>query len=119
MSDLKSRLEAMRPPESRITVMGETFVVSGMSRSERSRMFADHRKKDGSVDGPSLEGALLCRCVCDADGCPVCSDSPSWWDNLPAAITAPLIQEIMRMNGMDDEDVGREAKNSEATDGST
>lgn len=116
MSGLRERLQQAQRPETRLTILGETFVVVGLSRSERSRVFADHRKKDGSVDTQALEARLLCLCVHDSEGCKVCDDDPQWWDDLPAAYTGPLIAEIMRTNGMDDEDVGREAKNSSTTD---
>lgn len=115
---LRDRLEKKKLPESIITVLDERFLVKGLKRSKRSEVFASCRKADGKMDNPKTEGVFMSLCVCDAEtGEPVYTEA-EWqkWDELPAGITGPLVAEIMRLNGMDDEDVGREVKNSDSTD---
>ena len=114
---LRERLLKKIPPETVLTISGEKFLVKGLSRSRRADVLASHRKNDGKIDGPKLEGVLMSLCVCDPDsGCAIFNED-EWqsWDSLPAAITGPLVAEIMRTSGMDDDDVGREVKNSDTT----
>ena len=110
---LRQRLQSAAPPETIITVLGERFSVRGLSRSRRSDVFAACRDADGKSDFKRLEGVMLSACVRDpSDGSEIYSED-EWqqWDQLPAGITGPLVAEIMRLNGMDEDDVGREVKN--------
>ena len=114
---LRERLQAKGLPESTITVSGEKFLIVGLSRSSRSSLFASCKKADGKSDVNKLESMLLSKCVLDPEsreqvfGVDECSQ----WDGLPASITGPLMAEIMKLNGLDDDDVGREVKNSDTT----
>jgi len=115
MSNLRERLEKRSNPETVLTIDGERFLVVGLSRSERARQFAKCRDKSGKVNTERIEGEMLCLCVRDPDTREQVFTDWSAWDNLPAQITGPLMAEIMQINGMDKDDVGREVKNSDAT----
>lgn len=114
---LRERLAAKPLPETIITVAGERLVVKGLTRSKRSEIFASCRKADGKMDTRKIEGAMMSACVCDPDSGEKVFAESEWeqWDNVSAAITGPLVAEIMKLNGMDDDDVGREVKNSDTT----
>ena len=121
---LRERLKAKRAADVQITVDGERFLVLGMSRSARnevySRIRATAQKTGGKLDSYEVEGRLLSAMVRDAESGEAIFSEDEWkeWDSVPATITGALIAEVMRVNGFDDEDVGREVKNSEATAGS-
>lgn len=121
---LRERLKAKRVAEEQVEVDGERFLVIGMSRLARhdiySRIHAAAQKEGGKLDNYEVEGRLLSVAVRDAEtGEPIFADD-EWkeWDSVPATITGPLVAAVMRANGFDNEDVGREVKNSEATAGS-
>ena len=118
MASLKERLKALKAPESIVTIGDERFLVVGLLRSVRAAVFASCQGTKGKVDSQKLENILLSMCVKDPDsGELVFQQSESnEWNNLPAAITGPLFAEVMKLNGIDNEDVGREVKKSETTD---
>lgn len=117
---LRERLEAKGLERSTITVRNEKFVVLELDRAERSRIFADCRDKAGKSNFPKLEGVLLSRCVIDPEDETPVYPVEQWrdWDKLGSGYTGPLFGEVMRLNGLDDQDVGRELKNSDTTDSS-
>jgi hypothetical protein len=106
----------MAVPSVDCVVGGERFLLKGLQRIARSQIFADAKSKSGELDTRKAEGLLLANCVRDPDTSePVI---PNWqeWDEIPAAVTGPLISQLMKLNGMDNEDLGKQEKNSEATD---
>jgi hypothetical protein len=121
---LRERLKTKRPADVTITVGGERFTVLAKSRSERNEIYASIRarsqKVGGKIDGYEVEGRLLSLLVRDADTGQEVFGEDEWqeWDSVPAMITGALIAEVMRANGFDNEDVGREVKNSDTTAGS-
>lgn len=121
---LRERLKAKRAADVEITVGGERFLVLGKSRSERDAVYSAIRAKaskaGGKLDSYEVEGRLLSAMVRDAETGESIFGDDEWkeWDSVPATITGALMAEVMRANGFDGEDVGREVKNSEATAGS-
>lgn len=117
MSSLRERLEATPLQQTILTIRNERFTVSEIDRAERARIVADCNDKHGKRDFLKLEGVLLSRCVSDAiNGDPIYSvDEWQMWDRLGSGLTGPLMSEVMRHNGLDNEDVGREVKNSDTT----
>lgn len=115
---LKERLAKKSAPESVLTILDERFLVVGLSRTERAELFEKCTLKDGKRDFKRLEGVALSTCVKDPDSRQSVYTVEEWqkWDNLPSAFTGPLVAEVMRLNGMDDADVGREVKNSGSAD---
>lgn len=114
---LRERLAKVGLPQTVLTVMGEKLLVKGLTRTRRAEVLASATNAKGKVDSQKVEGLLLSECVFDNDtGEPVYS-AAEWqaWGELPAAITGPLFGEVMKLNGLDNDDVGREVKNSEPT----
>ena len=118
MTSLRERLEAKKLEQIEVTIRGERFTVIELDRAERSRTFAECRDKTGKSNWQKLEGVMLSKCVRDSEtGGEVYSvDEWSAWDKLGSGMTGPLFGEIMRLNGLDDQDVGREVKNSDTTE---
>jgi len=117
MTTLRERLEAKTLEQIVITIRGERFTVVELDRAERARMFADCRDKQGKVKTELLEGTMLSRCVRDPDTDTEIYSAAEWekWDAVGSGITGPLFAEVMRQNGLDNDDVGREIKNSDTT----
>jgi hypothetical protein len=115
MSELGQRLKSMAVPTVDVTIGGERFLLKGMQRIARSQIFADAKTKSGEFDSRKAEGLLLSHCVRD----PQTGEAvlPNWeeWDEVPAMVTGPLINQLMKINGMDNDDLGKQEKNSEAT----
>ena len=116
MSSLRDRLESRGLEVSIVTIRGERFEVREVAKSTRADILARNRGKDGRFK-PSLDGELLSECVFDPDsGQPLYSVGECHkWDGLGSGFTGPLMAEVMRLNGLDDDDVGRERKNSSTT----
>lgn len=114
---LRERLEAKPLQESFLTVRGEKFLVGELDGATRARLLADCRSKSGKLDSQKLEGVLLSACVKDPDDGLNLYSVDEWekWDKLGSGFRGPLMAEVMRLNGLDDDDVGRELKNSDTT----
>lgn len=117
MTSLRERLEAKPLQQSIITIQGERFSVVEIDRAERARKFADCTTPKGDRDFVKLEGVMLSRCVSDPEADESVYSEDEWkkWDTLGSSFTGPLMAEVMRLNGMDNQDVGREVKNSDTT----
>ena len=117
MSSLRERLEAKPLQQIVVTVRGERFTVVEIDRAERSRISAACVDKHGKRDFEMLEGMLLSRCVRDPDTDTEVYSVEEWskWNALGSGTTGPLMAEVMKLNGLDNEDVGREVKNSDTT----
>lgn len=100
-----------------ITIHVERFAVVEIDRAERSRKFAECTSKSGDRDFAKLEGVLMSRCVRDPDTGDEVYSEDDWrkWDALGSGTTGPLMAEVMRLNGMDNQDIGREVKNFDTT----
>lgn len=118
-SSLRERLEARQPETSVLTVRGERFSIHELSKGLRAEVIARHRDSKGRLQ-PSLDGEFLSRCVRDPDSdvAIYSVEESAKWDELGSGFTGPLMAEVMRLNGLDDEDVGREVKKSEAAESS-
>lgn len=118
MTGLRERLKTAKCPEETLTIRGERYLVIGLLRSRRSELLASATTDKGKVDSRRLEGVLLSNCILDPDTREQVFTEDEWqeWDGIPSVTTAPLMSEIMRLNGLDNDDVGREVKNSEPTD---
>lgn len=111
---LSERLKIKSVKTITVTVDGDTYVVTGMSKLHRGRQFAKARKKDGSVDSGKLESLLLAECVAAEDGSKATAEE---WDFAPAHITSPLVAAVMEVCGLDKQDVGEsDPKDSGSTE---
>lgn len=117
MSSLRDRLEARSPEESLLTIRGERFKITELPKGKRAEVIARHRDKDGKIS-PTLDGEMLSSCVFDPEsGCAIYSvDESAKWDALGSGFTGPLMAEVMKLNGLDNDDVGREVKKSETVE---
>lgn len=100
---LAEKLKAATCPVETIETGGMRFKVKGLSIAAVGKLTAKYRRKDGSLDGNNLDLALLSECVRDAD-----DDSqaqPSEWRDVPRAITGPLMKVVLRLNGLDGDDI--------------
>ena len=111
---LKDRVLQRKPLSEPVTIAGESFLIVGKTRRERGAIFARCRKKDGSVDGDRLEAMLLAECVHDPEtGQPIFSVAEyRAWDDVDSGLTGPLLAEVMRVLGMDKQDIGPKGSDS-------
>lgn len=100
---LAEKLRTATCPKETVSVSGLSFTVSGLSIAAVGKLTAKFRRKDGSLDGNSLDLALLSECVCDADD--ASKATPSEWRDVPRAITGPLMKVVLRLNGLDGDDI--------------
>jgi hypothetical protein len=118
--NLRDKVKAKKRPEVEITVDGDTYLVVGLPKSRRAEIYNSVPRvgKSKEIDTDLMENVFLSECVLDPSTLkPVFSvDESSEWGSVPAQITGPLFSEVMRLNGLDNDDVGRKVKNSEATD---
>lgn len=108
MSGLAERIRARQCSNDPVTVDGETFLIAGLSRRERSEIQAKCRdRRKGVLDPQRLEDALLVRCVLDPTSGKSVFATPAEWAEVPAEITGPLMSAIMKKNGFDEADLGK------------
>ena len=114
---LRERLEKKKLRETVLTIDGDAFLVKELSKSQRADMLAACRDANGKADPNKIENAFLCVCVCDPDSGVAVFDvsEKDAWNAVGSGITGPLFAEVMKLNGMDNDDVGRAVKNSETT----
>src|SRR5690606_23453720 len=93
MSSLRERLEARGLEHSFLTIRGERFKDLEIPKGERTEIIASHRDEKGKLQ-PTLDGALLSRCVRDGSGAEIYSSSESGkWDELGSGFVGPLFAE--------------------------
>jgi hypothetical protein len=104
---LREKLIAKKAPQKIITVDGDKFLVVGLSRLARSKLLAAMRTDAGDLSNDKIERQFLSACVFDPDtNQPVFSENEnSLWDDVPAAIVAPLVVAVRDVNYLDDDDV--------------
>lgn len=110
---LAEALRAKQCRSERIEVDGIAFLVNGKTKRERGALFARARDKNGNINSEKLESILLEACVCDANDRSTVPANE--WESVPSHITAPLIAEIMRVCGLDKEDLQKDPKDSDST----
>lgn len=115
---LAERILSKKPKEMTVSVDGLDFIVRGLTKTQRSGLMASAPKKGRAVDNDQLEELFLSTCVIDpATNSPVIPvEQHRNWGQVPAEITGALFAVVMQLNGLDNEDVGKTVKKSEATD---
>lgn len=110
---LSDRLKKRSCPSEVVTIDGERFRVTGLSLNATAAITAKSRKKDGKLDGEKMDRLLLEACVSDTDdGSSLTAEE---WGQQPRAFTGPLMSEVMRLCGMDKDDIDRDPKDSGST----
>ena len=115
---LAEELLKIEVPSERVTVLGHTFIVKGMSLNDKGAMLARCRRKaDGMLDGAKLDREMLANCVTvEKDGSKLTGEQ---WGQVPTHITAPLIASGVELLGFDEDDikrVKRDPKDSSSTE---
>lgn len=117
MSSLRERLEQRGQEKSVLTIRGERFKVIELPKGQRAEVIARNRNSKGGIM-PTLDAEMLSLCVLDPE-----TDAPIYpveesasWEQVGSGFTGPLMAEVMRLNGLDNDDVGREVKKSETAE---
>jgi len=120
MSSLRDELLSEPLRKSAVTIRGKSFVILEMDEGECGRLMASCRKANGKWIAEDMpDGKLLSRCVRDSQENEVFGmDEWKEWRKLGRGWTGPLRREVLSLNGLDEDDVGREVKNSETTESS-
>ena len=115
---LLDRIQKIQTPESVITVEGIRYRVKGLSGFDASSMNPDaerenKKRKHLGLKRLSLDYFYLEHCVCEAETGETLTAEQ--WAGVPRKHTAPIVVEVMNLNGLDDEDVQRDPKDLGAT----
>lgn len=102
---LKDRVLAKKPKTETVTVDGDDFLIVGKSKRDRGALFAKARKRDGQIDGDRLESVMLTACVCDPETKEPLFDDFKAWDLVDSGVVGPLLSHVMRICGMDKQDL--------------
>lgn len=100
-----------------VTIRGRKFTVLEIDDAESARLMASCRKPNGKwIEDDMLDNKLLSRCIRDEHEAEVFS-MEEWkeWRKLGRGWTGPLRSEVLTINGLQNDDVGRELKNSDTT----
>lgn len=112
---LLDRIQKIQTPESSITVDGIRYRVKGLSGLDASTIATDSerenkRRKQAGLKRLSLDYFYLAQCVTEYDSGETLT--PEQWASATRKHTAPIVVEVMRHNGLDDEDIERDPKES-------
>lgn len=112
---LLDRIQKIETPESVIAVSGIKYRIKGLSgldasvlasRSERD----SKKRKQSGLSRLTIDYYYLSECVSDAESGETLT--PEQWAIVPRQHTAPIVVEVMKLNGLDDQDVERDPKES-------
>ncbi len=114
---LLDRIKKIEAPESRVTVDGIKYLCVGKSGLDASNIATsaeatNKKRKSQGLKKLSLDYFYLAECV-SSDGETLSAEE---WSQVPRKHTAPLVVEVMRLNGLDDEDIERDPKESSTTE---
>jgi hypothetical protein len=117
MSSLRDELLSEPLIKRRVVIRGKQFTILEADDGELGRLMASCRKADGKwIAEDMVDCKLLSRCVKDAEEKDIFGlDEWKEWRRLGRGWTGPLRREVMSLNGLDNDDVGIEVKNSDTT----
>lgn len=109
---LSDKLKKITCQSETVTVDGIRFKCSGKSLLDGGEISAKASRKKTKRAG-YLDACWLAECVEDADdGSKLTADE---WMNQSKHITGPLITVVMQLNGLDNDDLERDPKDSGTT----
>jgi hypothetical protein len=116
---LLDRIQKLAAPESVVTVDGIKYRIVGKSGLDAASIATtaeavNKKRKQAGLKKLSLDYFYLAECVSDAEASETLT--PEQWAIIPRKHTAPLTVEVMRLNGLDDEDIERDPKESSTTE---
>lgn len=110
---LTEKLSKLQTPTEVVATQGIKFRCCGKSLLDGGEISAKAAKRKTKRAG-YLDACWLEACVEDADdGSKLTADQ---WMQQPRSLTGPLISVVMRLNGLDDEDLERDPKDSGTTE---
>lgn len=114
---LIEKLKAVKPASIVMEIDGMKFRIQGTTTSRKSELLAMSRDARGQAIKGKADGLFLSECVSDDEtGEKICDiDNWSQWGSVAAHITGALMSQILKLCGLDNDDVGRTIKNSETT----
>jgi hypothetical protein len=114
---LGDKLKAIKPSETVLTIGDNKFRICGVTTSKKADLLAAARDKKGDFIPGKADGLFLSACVRDEDSGEAFFTEDEWqeWGSVAGEVTGPLMAECMRLCGVDNQDVGREVKNSDTT----
>lgn len=116
---LLDKIKKIEVPESVITVDGIKYRITGKSGLDASAIGAaseatNKKRKSAGLSRMSMDYFYLADCVSEHESGETLT--PEQWATVPRKHTAPIVVEVMRLNGLDDEDVQRDPKESSTTE---
>ena len=116
---LLDRIQKIETPESVVTVDSIKYRLKGKSGLDAGEIGAtaettNKRRKQDGLKRLSLDYFYLSACVSECESGETLT--PEQWAIVPRKHTAPLVVEVMRLNGLDDEDIERDPKKSQETE---
>lgn len=106
---LNDKLQKLVCPTEVVTLAGVKFRCTGKSLLDGGEITAKASRKKNKRAG-YVDACWLSECVEDAeDGSRLSADE---WMRQPRNITGPLVSVVMQLNGLDDEDLERDPKDS-------
>jgi hypothetical protein len=110
---LREKLLAAQPKTETFVIDGDKYVVSGCRKTRRAELLEQSRGKNEKANYDKFENLLLEECVTD-EGVNFLLSADEW-GNAPSHISGPLVSVIMRVNGMDKQDLGKEQSDTSET----
>lgn len=102
---LLEKVQKIKPLSETVTIDGESYVVTGCGTTRYNELDAECRnQKTRKLNATKFEKRLICECVTGSDGTKFGSDD--WKDmELPRHVTGKFWNAIVRVNGLDSDDV--------------
>lgn len=114
MSSLAEKLKASKPRELIVEVDGDKYLVRGLSRVAKSKLYNQAVSPAGKWDAATYEGLMLAACVRDPETEELLLPDPADWD-IPAELSGPLVEACADLIGLSKSEKDA-VKNSEPTE---
>lgn len=114
---LRQWLDEQEPSEETVTIKGKQFLVVELDLAERGRLIAEH-SGGKEVTDRMIEGLMLSRCVLDPETREQLVPCEEWeyWMKKGSKFST-LLARVLAVNGLKEDPVEDELKNSEAIPG--
>jgi hypothetical protein len=115
MKSLRDELLSEPLRKNLVEIRGKRFTIIEVDDAEMERLMSSCRRPSGKwIDESMPDGKLLSRCVRDENEQEVFGmDEWQEWKKLGRGWTGALRREVLKLNSLDEDDVGREVKNSD------
>lgn len=115
---LLDKIQKIETPTSDVTVDEIKYHIVGKSGLDGANIatnaeLVNKKRKASGQKKLSLDYFYLAECVSEAGTGETLT--PEQWATIPRKHTSPLVVEVMRLNGLDDQDIERDPKESGTT----